>query len=95
VYDRVLQEHKTPAVELIDLSVRLEHLPRVNPADIVAGYEGHEKLPFVQHLYRLAVAERLELFYEEEPVKQQLCTKLGIPYLKARYLSSDRKRFTG
>jgi hypothetical protein len=95
VYDRVRQEHCTPAMELINVTVRLEHLPQVDTDEIVQSFERHEKLPFVQYLYRLAVAERLELFYAEESTKQSLCAKLGIPYLKARFLGSERKRLTG
>ena len=83
------------SVELIDLSLRLDHFPDVPLSQIKQLEKKASKNKFVWELLRDMIANHLYLFHVKEQIRQQLCDKFDISIRNTegtKYLYNEYKR---
>ena len=88
----MLVKHNTLAVQLIDLSVKLDHF-RVFPNDeFGALIEANKKALFPTLILRSLALDHFYRFPVQREVKQRVCDKLGIQIKTVNLLEQKRLR---
>ena len=93
-YRRVLEENQTNAYQLIDLSIKLDHLG-LPTGDVFRLNEEFKGNIFCRRLLCRLVINHFYLFSSSDQTKQKVCSKLGIKIDHLRQLdfkTSTQKR---
>lgn len=93
--DVVRRRGGIPSVDLIDLSLKLDHFPEIPLSQIKHIEKKVEKNKFVWELLRDMIANHLYLFHVKEQTRQQLCAKFNIstgPSNNLKQLYNEHKR---
>ncbi len=78
---------------LIDISVKLDHLPRFPHREVEDVDRMTEHKPFAALLLRWLVRDYLHLFPASVATRQRVCQKLGIEFNEPRMIAGADKRF--
>lgn len=91
VYKKVLQELKFTSVELIDISIKLDHVT-FSPKEVTNLALKLKNNGFARMLLSLMVIEHFRLFDVKHTIKQQICDKLEIEYKSLQTIDLKSKR---
>ena len=89
-FKRVLSDNETPAVLLVDTSIKLDHLADFPGRDAVHLGDILKGNPFSLSLLQRMVVQHLYLFPVPYKIKQSICDTLGISY--RRFQATDPRR---
>lgn len=92
-YKSVRTELTGPCVELIDLSIQLDHFVACPVTQIVRFHEQNRSNVFYQNVLRLMIARHLTLYQENQRIRDQLSEKLQIEMRTIKILGTTHKRF--
>lgn len=95
IYDAIRDEIKSPAVELIHVSLKLDQLGLFPQGDIALIGERLEKLPLPVSVLRQLVINHFYLYKVHFKVKQSVCSKLGISYKGLQSLNPVNRLLIG
>lgn len=91
-YEELLGKHTTLAVQLIDLSVKLDHFRAFPNDEFVALSEANENALFPTLILRSLALNHFYRFPVQREMKQRVCGKLGIEIKTVNLLEQKRLR---
>lgn len=93
VYDRLLKQNPTPAMEALRLAIRLEQFSEMLPLGEIQRLANalENKHPRAYEVLRHAVYAYLQLFEVGYAEKQAVCNRLNISYMRIVATNPDRK----
>jgi len=90
--EEVLNRSPSPAVSLIDISIKLDHYREVPKKEIVELYEEVEKNIFTATLLKFLVLERFYFYPCDYRTRQSICSHLRISIRSPKFLDNPSQR---
>lgn len=90
-YNAIRNELKSPAVDLVHISIELDQLRLFPQKDVIAIGEALEKLHLPASVLRHLVINHFYLYNVHFQVKQSICSKLGISYQQVQQFNPANK----
>lgn len=94
-YDRLEEQEGTPAVQLINVSIRLDHSTGFPEGTVCRQARDLANRPFARAILSYLVLMRFHLFPVAPPTKRRVCSALGIQYTPRLAADPRHRLITG